>query len=177
MAYRCTKSGAVLALLGMCVAPLAAQADEQAAAAAELAKQLANPLASLISVPLQYNWDEGYGPDGDGEVSRLNIQPVIPISLDAEWNLITRTIIPVVGQDGIPAPGQGEGGLGDVQASQFFSPKRPSAGGWIWGVGAAELLPTATDDTLGAEQFGLGPTGVALKQSGPWTYGALANHI
>jgi hypothetical protein len=146
-------------------------------AAADLAKQLANPIASLTSVPFQYNSDSGYGSTGDGEVERLNIQPVVPISLDKDWNLITRTIVPLVGQNDIPTRGQGDAGLGDITASQFFSPKAPTAGGWIWGVGAVELLPTASQETLGSEQFGLGPTGVALKQVGPVTYGVLANHL
>jgi hypothetical protein len=83
----------------------------------------------------------------------------------------------VVAQNDIPSSGQGDSGLGDIVASQFFSPKAPTASGWTWGVGPVELLPTASQDTLGAEQFGLGPTAVALKQVGPWTYGALANHI
>lgn len=166
--------GACCAMLGLCVAPRVSSAQD---AATDLAKQLANPIASLTSVPLQYNRDSGYGPEGDGEVSRLNIQPVIPISLDADWNLITRTIVPIVDQDDIPVGGAGETGLGDIVASQFFSPKLPTSRGWIWGVGPVWLLPTATDETLGAEQFGIGPTGVALKQVGPWTYGILANHI
>lgn len=74
-------------------------------------------------------------------------------------------------------PGQGESGLGDIVASQFFSPKAPTAGGWTWGIGPVWLLPTATEDSLGSEKWGIGPTAVALKQSGPWTYGALFNHI
>jgi hypothetical protein len=70
-----------------------------------------------------------------------------------------------------------ESGLGDVLASQFFSPKAPTAGGWIWGAGLAELLPTASDDALGGEKWAVGPTAVALKQVGPWTVGGLANHL
>ncbi len=163
-----------LLLTLICLAPLAAVAETSHE---DLAKKLANPVASLISVPLQYNYDENYGPTEDGSVERLNIQPVIPISISEDWNLITRTIVPLIDQDDIPVNGEGESGLGDIVASQFFSPKAPSADGWIWGVGPVWLLPTASDEALGGEKFGIGPTGVALKQVGPWTYGVLANHI
>ena len=143
----------------------------------ELAKKLANPVASLISVPLQYNYDENYGPDEKGSVHRLNIQPVIPISLNQDWNLITRIILPLVDMNDIPAAGMGESGLGDTLTSFFFSPKDPSSRGWIWGVGPVALLPTASDEMLGGEKWGMGPTVVLLKQAGRLTVGALANHI
>ena len=145
--------------------------------ATELAKKLANPIANLISVPMQYNYDQNYGMDDEGSVSMLNIQPVIPVSMSEDWNIITRTIFPLINQNNIPMSGQGESGLGDIIASQFFSPKAPSSAGWVWGVGAVWALPTATDDSLGSGKWGLGPTAVALKQSGPWTYGLLANQI
>ncbi len=154
----------------------AGEAQEEVRAA-ELAKKLANPIASLISVPIQANYDRGIGPNGEGSQWRINVQPVIPFSLNEDWNLITRTIVPIITQDDIPIRGRGESGLGDITASQFFSPKTPAAGGWTWGVGPVWLLPTATDEALGAEKFGMGPTAVVLRQAGPWTYGALANHI
>jgi hypothetical protein len=153
--------------------PALAQDDQ----AAELAKKLANPVASLISVPLQYNYDKYGGANEGAAVSRLNVQPVIPFSLNEDWNLITRTIIPLVDQQDFPVAAINESGLGDTTASLFLSPKEPTAGGLIWGVGPVFLLPTATKDVLGAEKWGIGPTGVVLKQSGPWTMGLLANHI
>jgi hypothetical protein len=102
---------------------------------------------------------------------------VIPFSLNEDWNLISRTIVPLIDQRGFPAAAMNESGLGDINASLFFSPKSPTAGGWIWGVGPVFVLPTATKDVLGTEKWGLGPTGVALKQTGPWTVGLLVNHI
>jgi hypothetical protein len=146
-------------------------------AATELAKKLANPVASLISVPLQYNYDENIGLNDEGEKSVLNIQPVIPFSLNADWNLITRTIVPLVDQRDIPVKGENKSGLGDTVASQFLSPKAPTVRGWIWGAGPVELLPTASDKLLGGEKWGVGPTVVVLKQIGPLTIGGLANHI
>jgi hypothetical protein len=140
-----------------------------------LAKQLANPVAALISVPFQFNYDTGY--DHNGDKVLLNVQPVIPISLNEHWNLISRTILPVIYQKDV-ADGDSQSGLGDALQSFFFSPKTPTAGGWIIGVGPAALLPTATDGLLGQKQWALGPTAVALKQTETgWTYGALANQL
>ncbi len=140
----------------------------------ELAKKLNNPVADLISVPLQNNLLYNVGP-GDGFRELTNIQPVIPFELSENWNLISRTVLPVIYQDGV-FPGSGhQFGLGDTVQSLFFSPKDPEP--FIWGLGPALLLPTATDDLLGNGQWGAGPTGVILKQSGPWTVGMLANQL
>jgi hypothetical protein len=145
--------------------------------AAELAKKLSNPVAALISVPLQFNADMNLGPDDAGERVTLNIQPVIPVSLNEKWNLISRIITPIIAVDDI-FPGSGsEVGLGDITPTFFFSPKEPTKGGLIWGVGPVFLLPTATDDLLGADQWGMGPSFLVLKQQNGWTFGALVNHI
>ncbi|QJE98814.1 transporter [Luteolibacter luteus] len=142
---------------------------------AELAKKLSNPVSDLISVPLQGNLDFGLGPGG-GTKFTLNIQPVVPISLNDDWNVISRTILPVIDQQGISFGGaDDEFGLGDITQSFFFSPKKSEP--FIWGIGPAFLIPTATDSSLGLEKWGAGPTLVILKQQHGWTYGALANHL
>jgi hypothetical protein len=141
---------------------------------ADLAKKLSNPVADLISVPFQFNYNGGF-PEGDGDQFYLNIQPVIPISISREWNLISRTILPIYDQDISDEQGS-QFGFGPTTQSFFLSPKAPTAAGLIWGVGPVVLIPTATDD-IATNQWGLGVTGVALRQKGPWTVGALANHI
>lgn len=144
---------------------------------ADLAKQLANPVAAMISVPFQLNYDEDIGPSERGDRWTLNIQPVIPIDLGADWNLVSRTILPVIWQDEIQPGAASQSGTGDTVQSFFVSPKEPTASGWIWGLGPVFLLPTGADEWLSGEKWGAGPTGVALKQVGPWTYGLLANHL
>ena len=143
--------------------------------AAALALKLSNPVSSLISVPLQFNFDGGIGPARDGQRITLNVQPVIPIALSPEWNLISRTILPIVWQNDI-VPGAGsQFGLGDTVQSLFVSPAQPK--GVIWGLGPVLLVPTGTDPLLSGGKWGGGQTGVLLKQSGEWTVGVLANHI
>lgn len=143
---------------------------------ADLAKKLSNPVASLISVPFQFNYDRSIGPD-DGERLTVNFQPVVPISLNEDWNVISRTILPITWQSDIAGPSGEQFGLGDITQSFFFSPKEPTSNGIIWGVGPAFLIPTATDTLLGGGKWGAGPTAVVLRQSGGWTVGALGNHI
>lgn len=143
---------------------------------AELAKKLSNPVAALISVPIQTNWDTGIGP-ADADRTTINVQPVVPFSISPDWNLITRTIVPIIDAESPVSGGSDESGLGDVLESLFFSPKKPTESGWIWGVGPALLFPTASDDALGTGKAAAGPTVVLLKQQSGWTYGALANHL
>ena len=161
----------LLLAIAVLVTPACGQSED------DLAKKLANPLASLISIPIQVNYDENYGAADQGSAWKTNIQPVVPFSFNADWNLISRTILPVIDQSDIPINGLGESGLGDTVQSLFFSPKEPTSNGIIWGVGPAFLLPTATESTLGSEKWGAGPTAIVLKQSGHWTYGGLVNHL
>ena len=142
----------------------------------KIAKQLQNPIASLISVPFQGNFDYGIGPT-DGTKMTLNIQPVIPLSISDDWNLIARVILPIISQSNVLGNGTSQSGLSDAVVSSFFSPKAPTSNGIIWGAGPVLLIPTATDDFLGTEKFGVGPTAVALKQVGGITIGGLINHI
>jgi hypothetical protein len=161
-------------LAGLAVAPAHAQTAGDDASA--LAQQLANPVASLISVPFQGNWDFGIGPEDDGWRWTMNVQPVIPFSIGEDWNVISRTILPVVYQEDV-VPGTDQFGLGDTVQSLFLSPKEPWPAGLIWGVGPVLLLRTGTDELLRAGKWGAGPTAVVLKQMGPWTAGVLANHL
>jgi len=144
--------------------------DDAAIAAAAL-----NPIAAMISLPMQYNYDQNIGLKENGHKNYLNIQPVIPFSIGKDWNLISRTIVPLIDLDlgsGISARG-----MGDITQSLFFSPKALTESGWTWGVGPVIVLPTGTKDLLGADKWGLGPTAVLLKQAHGWTYGALVNHV
>jgi hypothetical protein len=150
-------------------------ADSQKEQSAELAKKLQNPVANLISAPIQNNWDFGIGPANAMRYT-ANIQPVIPFSLGEDWNLITRTIVPVIYAESPVKGGRDAWGLGDVLQSFFLSPKQP-VGGWILGAGPVLLYPTATDSVLGAGKWGAGPTAVLLRQQSGWTYGALVNHV
>ncbi len=149
---------------------------------ADLAKKLQNPVANLISVPIQNNWDFNIGPAGAMKYT-ANIQPVVPLSISQDWNLIIRTIMPViyleptVNNPLAPASArESHYGLGDITQSFFFSPKAP-VGGWILGAGPVGYYPTATDSALGAGQWGAGLTVVALRQEHGFTYGILANQI
>ena len=153
--------------------PAAAEMSAQ-----ELAKLTQNPVGNLISVPFQNDTNFNTGPL-NGTQNILNIQPVIPIELNKDWNLITRTVMPLIWQ---PAFVAGEGtqfGLGDIQLSGFLSPGEPGPGGLIWGAGAIVQMPTDTDARLGNKNWGLGPTAVVLRmeKGSPWVYGVLVNNV
>ena len=167
---------AFLLLVGLCGRAIA-QEDSNTE---ELAKKTQNPVADLISVPLQNNFNFGAGYNHNKMLYVLNVQPVIPIHLNDEWNLITRVIMPIVNQPSLfPTFGGAVHsttgtGFGDFNPSFFLSPAKP--GELIWGVGPTFTLPTATDRDLGAGQWSMGPTGVVLTMQGHWVYGVLMNN-
>lgn len=143
----------------------------------DLAAKTQNPIASMISVPFEFTFDNG-APNGDANI--LNVQPVVPISI-GDWNLINRAIVPLIDAPGgvtlpgipNPVPGPREFGLGDINYSMFFSPR--DSGAVTWGVGPTINLPTATDSQLGSGKWSAGPTAVILTQPKPWTIGALVS--
>jgi hypothetical protein len=162
----------LFAAIGLAVMPAHAEPSAE-----DLAKAAQNPIGNLISLPFQNNTNFGVGPQ-DGTQNILNIQPVIPFEVDKDWNIITRTILPLIWQPG-SVPGEGTTfGLGDLQLSAFLSPSEPGPGGLIWGVGAIAQMPTDTND-LGNKNWGLGPTAVLLKleKGNPWVYGVLVNNV
>ena len=160
---------AMVAVLALTTAvPVAAQTDD------ELAKQTQNPVASLISVPMQGNWDFGIG-DRKATSTLLNVQPVMPFGVSKSTNVILRVIMPLTSQPGPDGSAPRINGMGDIVATAFFSPTK--SGKIIWGVGPVVLLPVATSNALGSEKFGVGPSVVVLTQPGKWTIGLLFNQI
>jgi len=164
------------ALLGAATILWTAPGLADDASEAELAKRAQNPVADLISLPFQNNTSYDVGPR-ERTRNVLNIQPVVPLGLTERWNLITRTVFPIVSQPAF-APGQDrENGVGDAAFSAFLSPKE-AAGGWlIWGAGPALNIPTASDERLGSDQWGAGVSGVALTIQGPFVVGALVQNV
>jgi hypothetical protein len=139
----------------------------------DLAKQTQNPVADLISVPFQHNFNFNTGPE-NRTVWVLNVQPVIPIPLTERWMLVTRTILPIINQPSL-GPGIDHAfGLGDINPQLFFAPAGSEK--FIWGVGPTFTFPTATSRELGAGKWSAGPTAVALLMEGPWVVGMLANN-
>lgn len=156
----------------------AAPPPEMARAAAnELARKVANPVASLISVPIQFNFDDGIGPFDTGRWT-ANLQPVVPVSLGpaSPVRLISRTVLPFVQADGGPYLDD-VSGVGDLTQSVFVANARPIAGGWTLGLGPVVQMPTGSDARLSTERWSAGPTAIVVRQSGEWTWGALVNHM
>ena len=167
----------VLAVSYLCFFPPSiADAQQQAAPAAdeseELAKKLSNPISDLVSVPFQFNWYQHVGPL---ELSTfvLNVQPVIPLKLNDHWNLILRLIVPFIGQPPLFDGDVSTFGVGDMTTSFFFSPRNNS--GFTWGVGPVFETPSSYQPAIGSGHFSIGPTAVALQQTGKWTIGVLWN--
>src|SRR5512135_3660579 len=158
------------------VAVLAAAPAAAELSAEQLAKLAQNPVGNLISLPFQNNTNLNFGPE-KGTQNILNIQPVIPISVDTDWNIITRTIMPVIWMPSLGPDSPAKSGFGDIQLSAFLSPANP--GMWIWGAGLITQIPTNGNEEFGNKNWGLGPTFVMLHldHGDPWVYGAIVNNV
>jgi hypothetical protein len=164
-----------LPLAFVAVAEEPTEAQGKAPDTEALARAAQNPVADMISFPFQDNIGFGYGPGNKDVQNVLNIQPVIPLHVSEDWNVITRTILPIVSQPSFTG-GSGTTGLGDLTMTAFLSPARPGA--VIWGVGPVASFPTATSPFTGSQStWGLGPSVVALSMPGHWVLGVLVNQI
>jgi hypothetical protein len=143
---------------------------------AELQRAVQNPVANLISLPFQNNTSYNSGPR-DRTQNVHNIQPVIPLSINEDWNLITRTIFPIVSQPSFARGQDRKTGIGDTTLSLFASPMKPAAGGLIWGAGPIALIPTASDDRLGPGKWGAGVSVVGLAMFGPMVAGSVISNV
>jgi hypothetical protein len=163
----------VIAVL-LCSVGNAQEKVEQSAS--DLAKKTQNPIADLISLPIQYNTFFETGPKGKTQ-NTLLIQPVIPFSLNYDWNFIARSIIPLIGQPPLTAAQDRNHGLGNIQFQGFLSPKKPKD--WIWGFGPYLEFPTNSgpDNRFGSDNWSAGPAFVGLKMEGPWVYGGLVTQL
>ncbi len=164
---------ATIVLPGHCVTATSAQ-NAAPGDAESVAKQLANPIANLVSIPLQFNWEQGVGVNDDLRTV-INFQPVVPFTLNEDWNVIGRMILPYISQPSLIPGASATSGTGDMLLSLFLSPTKPGVA--IWGFGPVVALPMTTDPFLGTGKWSAGPTAVVLKQSGQWTYGGLINHL
>jgi hypothetical protein len=161
---------------GLAAALLAVSQARAEMSAEELAKLAQNPVGNLISLPFQNNTNLNYGPE-KGTQNILNIQPVIPIEVNSEWNVITRTIVPVIWNPSLYPGDDRTTGIGDTSFTAFLSPAKP--GKWIWGAGPIVQLPTNSNAELGNKNWGLGPSFVVLHldKGDPWVYGVLVNNV
>lgn len=134
-----------------------------------LAKATQNPVADLLAIPLQFNFNSG-GDLGDRTALNLNVQPVVPISLTSEWIVVARTIIPLYN---LPdQSGDGASGVGDIVSELLVSSAEAST--FQWGVGPVFSLPTATLAPVRTGSWAAGPAAVGLVTTGRWVAGALA---
>jgi hypothetical protein len=170
MKSRLANTGTIVATI--VALPLLSLAQDEA----ELARKAENPLADLITVPFQHNWDFGIGPLNAMKYT-LKLQPIIPFPLGSNWVLLSRTILPITDVEASTTNGHDKFGLGDTSLSLFLSPRRFRPGGLYWGVGPAFQVPTATDDSLGDGQWGAGPTLAVAEQQGGWSSYILTRHI
>jgi hypothetical protein len=171
-----TREMAWATLAGLVAVMFTAGPAHAALSATELAKLAQNPVGNLISVPFQNNTNLNYGPEKKTQ-NVLNIQPVIPVSVNSNWNIITRTILPVISMPALTPADDRTNGIGDTQLTAFLSPANP--GKWIWGAGGLVQMPTHSDPELGNNNWGLGPSVVVLHldKGSPWVYGALVNNV
>lgn len=161
----------LVASSALAASPIVSSGTPAEHSAADLAVKLQNPVADLVSVQFQNNFDFGVG-ENNGTLYLLNFQPVIPLHITPEWNYIVRPVLPFISTSNVYGPGYVTG-LGDLELETFFSPMAPGPLGIIWGIGPTAILPTATQRRLGGDVMTLGPTGVALWQRDGWTFGSL----
>jgi hypothetical protein len=188
--HRCTLAAILLSLLALGlflpVSPAFADDPQDAAQPSQpktytdaeeqsIALELTNPVANLISVPIQNNFDFGGGFEGKGLTYSLVAQPVLPIRLNSQWNLIARTIIPFADLNNVLPTRQT--GLGDIVQQFFLSPSQPTSSGIVWGAGPVFSYPTATNHFTGSGQWGAGPSGVVVRLAGDWTNFLLVSHL